>query len=360
MKKIMVLFMLFFLICGFAFSQNNTPSFSDPDTDGTDIWLPKPYSLKNIIELSVDPDEAMPYYHDMVVVVLSECIITYAVSDDVDIPDIFTPKPVDPDTDGIGGWLPCPLTVPNASGGGDGPMTKPPGCGYQGTVSDPTKSGCDYVTFSGTDKDGNSFSVTAQVYFPKGTPTGEKCKEISNELNNQSDNTTNDPIVSSAAPSTGTFIVQPAAGGKITSAEWDNGSGEENNSLEEIFGPDKEKTSGTRIKGFPTGVNSNGEPSSIMIGMGRIKVHTYLEVNENHVAILSRLKYGLTFLGIEAKLGFDSSGVHWLIWDNPSLKSRMGSNDTGIDHMIVSDRSAPSLKENKNPMKVGRYDISFF
>jgi hypothetical protein len=270
-----------------------------------------------------DLDEVMPHYGppDCMIAVLPSCFVSFVVG---------------MDGDGLGSII-----------GPDG------NCGYDATVSDPTKNGCEYVTFNGKDKDGKDFSITAQVYIYAGTTTENKAKEISDELNAQSDSTTNDPVVSSAAK--GKFTVQPAAGGKITSAEWSNGSGEENNELNELVC----KVSATKIKGISTGLNSMGEPSSIMIGLGKYKVQTFIAPNEDHALIMERLKHGLTFLGIKAKLGFDSEGVCWLVWDNPYYKTRFGSNDTGISHMIVSDHSAPSLTDQIQNVTVGRYYISF-
>jgi len=323
--------------------------------------------VKNIYS-QVDPDEAMPYISpmstvDMVVYVLPNCLITYAVDPDIDIADIWLPTPLmsDPDASFPDIFLPSTSDGNSAPGG---QMTPPPPCGYKGTVDDPTKSGCDYVTFNGTDKDGNSFSVCAQVYFPKGTPTAEKAQEITNELNRQSDNTTNDPIVAQSAPSKGTFVVQPAAGGKITSAEWDNGSGEEDNTLDEMNSPDKANTSGSKLNGIPSGMTSDGEASFIMMGFGRWKVFTFIEPFEQHVTILSRLEYGLTFMGLRAKIGYDTQTLeNWLVFDNPFYRMRMGCNDTGLNPKNVSDSETPSLtpkSEGVQTVKVGRYEISLF
>ena len=226
-----------------------------------------------------------------------------------------------------------------------------PSCGYEVIVSMPTKSGCEYVTFHGVDKDGKPFSVTAQVYIYEGTSETKKAKDISNELNAQSIK-----IVSSAAK--GRAIVQPAAGGKITSAEWDSGSGEEDNELNKLY-CDKCQVSASRIKGTSVGLDSQGEPSSIMVGLGNCKVQTYVEPNETPVAILARLKQGLSYLGITAKIGFDADGTCWLVWNNPYRKTRFGSNDLGISHMIVADSLAPTLDEHTVKVTVGSHEVLF-
>jgi len=291
---------------------------------------------------AIDPDEAMPHYQipglpgegDIRIDLPGAgCFIIYTIDPNETVPEI---------------WLPSNTSNPS------GQMTKPPPVGYQVVVSPPTMSGCEYVTFTGKDSSGKDFAIAAQVYIFENTSTGEKAQEIATELEAQSNNNSKDPIKAEAKD--GSLTVKADNGSTLTSAEWDNGSGEQDNELNEESIEQKKKTSATCVKGSPTGVSFDGDASFLMIGVDRFRIYTYVAKNECKFSILSRLKYGLTFLGIKAELGFDSESACWLVWVSDHDRCRFGSNDTGISHTIISSHEALSLKDM---VKVGRYDISF-
>jgi len=264
----------------------------------------------------------------------------------------------------------APLFVPSGNGrGGSGPVTKPPPCGYKFTTDDPGRSGCEYVTVNGKLANGDDFSITAQVYVYQGTSTTDKAKDISDEFNKQSDNHGSDPIVSSAAQ--GSLIVQPAAGCKVTSQEWSNGSAEEDNEAEELDGIESQslnncknsiiyRINASTTRGTPAGIKCDRSGvSSISIGCGPYKIITFVQSTDTNLAILQRLQDGLNFLLLTNKIGVDEENNHWIVWENPYKRARFGTNDLGLTNILVTDKSTPSII-GKQTVKVGNYIITLW
>lgn len=335
MRKLLMLLLFFSLFIPVAYAQ---------DVDGVDIFLPVDTDL---------PDIFTPGDLDGLGSIIGPCQLVSLAFDGIII------TRADPDMDFPDIWLPIPTGNGSSPGG---PVTTPPPIGYKFTMDDPTKSGCEYVTVNGTLSDGTEFSITAQVYIYGNTPSGEKAVEVSDEFNSQSDNHPSDPIEASAAK--GSVVVQPAAGCKVTSSEWSNGSGEEDNETEELHGPNQSGTktqtifhmAATKLSGIPVGTTGNGDPSVISAGCGPWKIETYVAANDTHYGILKRLKKGMKFVGLNAMIGTDQEGHYVLVWSSPFNKSKFGGTDYGLNNLLLIDKDIQVLKPFET-ISVGRLAV---
>jgi len=259
------------------------------------------------------------------------------------------------------------MLVPAGTGDGNpaggGQITPPPPCGYKFNCDDAGKSGTEYVTVNGKLADGTPFSLTAQVYISGNTKAGEKAVEIEGAFNNASDNHPADPIVASAAK--GSVVVQPAAGCKVTSSEWNNGSGEEDNSTDTLNGPEQQQTknstcslAASTIRGTPAGISCKHPGTSYAaVGCGPFMVKTFVDRSDTALQILNRLSDGLDWVKINNHIGIDTKGEYWLVWEDVFLKARFGTDDLGINDVLLTEMYAPLLK-GKTSYNVGNYIIS--
>lgn len=267
-----------------------------------------------------------------------------AISQDQDFPDIFLPY------------------YQHQCGGDNG---------YILTVDLPTTSATEYITFHGQRPDGTPYNICAQQYIYGSKDKIEKAKTLAEAINYVS-NLHGNPI-SAAYTNLGKIIVVPTEGGTITYVEWDNGTKEKNNTVEENIppppdpnqvsdpedpghdpsqwkkkqrpptppdaempaesnGPEKNSLYGMRLCNCPYGLNWENKPSCINVGNGSFTITILPLEGESHISIYEKMVCGLKSIGSNKIWhGIDQNGGSWLFWKSPYKTMNFGTTDLGLN-----------------------------